>query len=194
MIIIFDTETNGLPKNWNAPTSDIENWPRLVQIAWQQFSDDGRKIAEHCYVVKPEGFEIPKEVSDINRITTERAHAEGLPLAYVMLTLWQAMLITDKLVAHNIAFDEKIIGAEFIRLGMQEAHDLVFRKDRICTMKETTTFCGIPGPRGMKWPKLSELHQTLFGTGFEGAHDALVDVAALSKCFFELKKRGIICA
>ena len=30
--LFFDTETTGLPANWQAPMSDLENWPRLVQI------------------------------------------------------------------------------------------------------------------------------------------------------------------
>ncbi len=33
-ILFIDTQTTGLPKNWNAPITDTKNWPRLVQIAW----------------------------------------------------------------------------------------------------------------------------------------------------------------
>ena len=33
MILFFDTETTGLPKNWKAPITDLENQPRLVQKA-----------------------------------------------------------------------------------------------------------------------------------------------------------------
>lgn len=192
MIIIFDTETSGLPKNWGAPTSDADNWPRMVQIAWQHYSDDGRKLAEHCYIIKPEGYEIPAEVAAIHRITTERAMSEGLPLEYVLGMFSHSMLVTDTLVAHNISFDEKILGAELMRAGMKETHDVLFEKKRVCTMHGSTAFCAIPSTRGHKWPKLVELHEKLFGTGFEGAHDAMADVEALSRCYFELKKRCII--
>ena len=44
MFTFFDTETTGLPKNFNAPLSDSENWPRMVQIAWQVHDDDGNLI------------------------------------------------------------------------------------------------------------------------------------------------------
>ena len=27
MIFFFDTETTGLPRNWKAPITDIDNWP-----------------------------------------------------------------------------------------------------------------------------------------------------------------------
>ena len=35
MYLIFDTETTGLPKRWDAPITDTDNWPRCIQIAWQ---------------------------------------------------------------------------------------------------------------------------------------------------------------
>ncbi len=44
MHIIFDTETVGLPKSWNAPFSDLENWPRMVQIAWMIFDENQKLI------------------------------------------------------------------------------------------------------------------------------------------------------
>lgn len=192
MIIIFDTETAGLPANWSEPASDGSNWPRMVQLAWQQYAEDGRKVSEHNYIIKPDGFTIPDEVAKINHITTERAEKEGVPLEYALGAFQHSMLLTHTLVAHNISFDERIVGSEMLRTGMKETHEQFFEKHRICTMLSTTDFCDLYGPRGKKWPKLSELHEKLFGHGFEGAHDALVDVEALAKCYFELRKRCII--
>lgn len=192
MIIIFDTETNGLPKNWKAPTTDIENWPRMIQIAWRHYADDGRKLAEHCYIIKPEGFTIPDNVAAINRITTERAEKEGVALEYALMMLSQSMSITHTLVAHNISFDEKIVGAELLRAGMKETHDILFEKNRVCTMMGTVEFCDLPGQYGKKWPKLQELYTKLFNEQFEGAHDALSDVEALSRCFFALREKGVL--
>jgi hypothetical protein len=57
-------------------------------------------------------------------------------------------------------------------------------------MMQSTEICHIPGPYGFKWPTLAQLHQELFQTTFEDAHDAGADVAACAKCFFELKRRG----
>ena len=44
MYLFFDTETTGLPKNWKAPITDLENWPRLVQLAWLVYDNIGNKI------------------------------------------------------------------------------------------------------------------------------------------------------
>ncbi len=92
-------------------------------------------------------------------------------------------------VAHNMSFDEMIIGAEFLRNKMVNSLDT---RNKICTMHSTTNFCKLDGPYGYKWPKLSELHYKLFSTGFEEAHDASVDITATAKCFWELRKRGEI--
>ena len=96
---------------------------------------------------------------------------------------------TKYVVAHNISFDEKIVGAEFIRNNMPTN---LFKKPRLCTMQASTDFCRIPGPYGYKWPKLSELHYKLFGEEFEEAHDAAADINATVRSFWEMKSRGII--
>src|ERR1019366_6380749 len=33
-ILVFDTETSDLPRDWHRPASDLDNWPHLLQIAW----------------------------------------------------------------------------------------------------------------------------------------------------------------
>ena len=59
-------------------------------------------------------------------------------------------------------------------------------------MQASTNYCGLPGKYGYKWPNLMELHKKLFGHGFEEAHNAAADINATSKCFWELKKLGVI--
>ena len=95
----------------------------------------------------------------------------------------------DFLVAHNMSFDEKIMGAEFLRNHMP---DSIASKKKICTMQSTTNFCAIDGPYGYKWPKLAELHFKLFRTSFDEAHNAAADIRATAKCFWELKRLGKI--
>jgi len=65
-------------------------------------------------------------------------------------------------------------------------------KNKICTMQSTTDYVAIPGNYGYKWPKLGELHQKLFGFGFEEAHNAAADINATAKCFWEAKRLGIL--
>ena len=189
--LFFDTETTGLPRNWNAAVDDLNNWPRLVQIAFE-FYKNGEKINNGNYIIKPEGFYISEETSNIHGITNERAQNEGMPLWMVLREFKNLVEQADFLVAHNMSFDEKIIGAEFLRLNMQNS---LAAKQTICTKEISTDFCKIPGPvgkDGYKWPKLSELHLKLFNEDFGDSHNAAADVSATAKCFWELRKRGVI--
>lgn len=187
MYLFFDTETTGLPRNWKAPVSDLNNWPRLVQLAYLYYDEQGNQIDSGDYIIKPEGFTIPTSVSKIHGITTERAIAEGCVLKAVLQGFNSLIDEAGVLVAHNMSFDEKILGAEFLRMEMKNP---IPAKQKICTMERTTNFCAIHGPYGYKWPKLSELHRKLFHCDFDEAHNAAVDITATAKCFWELQRMG----
>ncbi len=189
MYLFFDTETTGLPKSWKAPVSDLNNWPRLVQLAYLLFDMNGNKVSEGDFIIKPNGFTIPKEASKIHGITNEIANDEGKPIAEVLLDFNLLINESGFLVAHNMAFDEKIVGSEMLRNGFK---NVIPAKKKICTMQSTTNFCKINGPYGFKWPKLSELYQKLFNADFEDAHNAMVDITVTAKCFWELRKLGKI--
>ncbi len=189
MYLFFDTETTGLPRNWKAPITDLDNWPRMIQLAYQLSDGGGTRVSGGDFIIKPAGFTIPAEAARIHGITTERAQKEGEDLLAVLLEFQAAVGRADYLVAHNMSFDEKIVGAEFLRNNMP---DSLPAKRKICTMQSATDYCALPGPYGNKWPKLSELHDKLFQKGFEEAHNAAADVAATMKCFWELKRLGVI--
>ncbi len=189
LFVFFDTETTGLPKNWKAPISDVNNWPRLVQLAYILTNNNGEVIEKGDYIVKPEGFIIPEESSKIHRITNEKANKEGKSIDFILKKFESIIKKVDYIVAHNMAFDEKIIRAEFFRSNIET---LFSEKKKICTMEKTTNYCAINGPYGYKWPKLSELYYKLFERNFVEAHDAAIDIKATSECFWELKKRNII--
>lgn len=189
MYLFFDTETTGLPRRWNAPVTDVDNWPRLVQLAWMVCDRDGEIVAKADRLVQPQGFTIPPEVSRIHGITTRMAIEKGRPLKEVMEEFADRIDGVSALVGHNISFDECIVGAEFERLRMMTS---LFLKPKYCTMKSSVDYCKLPGKNGFKSPKLAELHEILFGKGFENAHNALADVEATARCFWELKKRGVV--
>ncbi len=189
MYLFFDTETTGLPRNWKAPVTDLNNWPRMIQIAWILCDNDGTRIESKDYIIKPENFKIPEDASRVHGITTERAIKEGEDLESVLTEFNELIERSDYIVAHNISFDEKILGAELLRKRIESNFS---RKKKLCTMKASTSYCGIPGPYGLKWPKLSELHIKLFGVDFEEAHDASVDINATEKCFWEMRRMRLI--
>ncbi|MEA3495351.1 MAG: 3'-5' exonuclease [Bacteroidota bacterium] len=189
MYLFFDTETTGLPRNYKAPIEDSDNWPRLVQIAWLLYDNDGNRIDGKEFIIKPEGFTIPIEASRVHGISTEKAISEGQDLNEILILFAKDIEKANSIVAHNISFDEKIVGAEFYR---KKVANKLFQKKRICTMKASTNFCRLPGRYGYKWPNLAELHTKLFGKSFEGAHDAAADINATAKCFWRLKELHVI--
>lgn len=189
MYLFFDTETTGLPTNWKAPVTNTANWPRLVQLAWLLYDQHGALLSSGDYIIRPEGFSISAEATKIHGITMDIARNKGVPLISVLDIFQDELQKSSILVAHNMSFDEKIVGAEFLRNKRPNHLD---GKRKICTMDCTTDYCALPGPYGYKWPKLQELHFKLFKTHFQEAHNAAVDIEMTAKCFWELKRLGVI--
>lgn len=191
MYLIFDTETTGLPKRFNAPVSDTDNWPRCIQIAWQLHDAMGNVIEHQDYLIQPEGFDIPYDSERIHGISSELAQQKGIPLADVAQKFTEVLSKAKFLVGQNVGFDVNIMGCEFFRLGIDNP---LPRLPVLDTCTETTAqLCQIPGGRGGKFklPTLTELHQFLFGRPFVEAHNATADVEATTRCFFELVRRNI---
>lgn len=187
--LFIDTETTGLPKRRNAPYSEVSNWPRLVQIAWTIVDDNGRELSAIERIVQPDGFTIPNEAANIHGITTEMARKDGVRLVEVLVEFSAALEQAKTVIAHNVDYDRPVIEAEFIRAGMK---CYLGSKGLICTKDSSTDYCKLPGRYGYKWPTLDELHRKLFDAPMGAAHNALVDVRACMKCFFELEERGVI--
>lgn len=191
MYLIFDTETTGLPRNYNAPITDTDNWPRCIQIAWQLHDEMGRLIEHQDYLVKPEGFNIPYDAERIHGISTELAAEQGIGLAEVLEKFNIALSKAKFVVGQNIGFDINIMGCEFHRFGVESTMASLPVLDT-CT-EITADLLKIPGGRGGKFklPTLTELHQYLFGVPFAEAHNATADVEATTRCFLELIRKGV---
>jgi DNA polymerase-3 subunit alpha len=186
MYLIFDTETTGLPKSWNAPITDTDNWPRCVQIAWQLHDEMGIVLEHNDFLIKPDNFNIPYDAERIHGISTELAEEQGISLDEGLQLFNDALEKTTFIVGQNLNFDLNIMGCEFHRLGVENKLTSLPILDT-CTEK-TAFMCQIPGGRGGKFklPTLTELHTHLFGAGFGEAHNATADVEATTRCFLEL--------
>lgn len=191
MYLIFDTETTGLPRNWAAPISDTDNWPRCIQIAWQLHDAMGNLIEHQDYLVKPEGFNIPYDAERIHGISTELAQAQGVPLLEVLEKFNAALSKAKFIVGQNVGFDVNIMGCEFYRLGVNSPMASMPVLDT-CT-EVTAELLKLPGGRGGKFklPTLTELHSYLFNVPFAEAHNATADVEATTRCFLELIRREV---
>ena len=193
MYLIFDTETTGLPRNWKAPLTDADNWPRCIQIAWQLHDEKGHCIAHEDYLILPVGFTIPYDSEKIHGISTALAEKNGIPLVEVLERFQVALKQCEFVGGHNVSFDLNIMGAEFLRL--QDTNPLEALPIIDTCTEETAALCRLPGGRGGKFklPTLGELYAHLFGTDFAEAHNATADVEATARCFFELfRKRQIL--
>jgi DNA polymerase-3 subunit alpha len=153
--LIFDTETTGLPKNWKAPLSDSENWPRCIQIAWQIHDFDGLIVSHEDYLIQPDGFTIPFDSEKVHGISTALAEDQGIPLLEVLDKFKLALNKVSYVVGHNISFDRNIVGAEFLRSNLSDELEDKSLVDT-CT-EETANLCRLPGGRGgkFKYPTLS---------------------------------------
>lgn len=184
MILFFDTETNGKPKDYKASMRDLDNWPRVIQLAWAVYSDTGDKLESACDLIRPDGWTIPVEKFWIdNGYSTEKNKVEGVPMSAALQSFASAARHCRAIVAHNIQFDYNVLGAEMLRYEVSVGRKL----EQYCTMEHGTNICKLPGYGGQyKWPSLAELHQHLLGEGFENAHDAMADVEACARCYFKM--------
>ncbi|MDY0088991.1 MAG: DNA polymerase III subunit alpha [Flavobacteriaceae bacterium] len=189
MYLIFDTETTGLPRNWNAPITDTDNWPRCVQIAWQLHDENGKLVENQDYLIKPDGFNIPFDSERIHGISTELASEQGIPLTEVLEKFNIALSKAKFVVGHNVGFDLNIMGCEFHRKSVETELNSKPLLDT-CT-EDTAELLKIPGGRGgrFKLPTLTELYQFLFNENFKEAHNATADVEATTRAFLELIRK-----
>ena len=196
-LIFFDTETNGLPKNWRASMSNVDNWPRVIQLSWLVADEHENILRKQNHIIYPDGWKVPEEKFWIdNGNNTGKCMVRGIPMNVAIdLFLWDYK-DCDAMISHNMEFDFNVLGAEMLRYGKKTDK----RATRLCTKELTTDLCKIPFGndrrpwmnKNYKWPSLAELHNFLFNKPFEGAHDAWNDVIALHDCFFELVKRNVI--
>jgi DNA polymerase-3 subunit epsilon len=200
-ILFFDTETNGLPLSKNALTSNVSNWPIIVQIAWQlwEFTNDKNKlIKSESHIIKPdESIVWNEESASIHGICKDRALREGEPRSDVLSAFVNDAENANVLCAHNIAFDKPVLKAEYLRMNASESFHW-WPTSEYCTMENTKNILKLPTKYSKSWdpyknPKLIELHKYLYGQDvhFEW-HSAAGDVECLVSCFHELVRRRIV--
>jgi DNA polymerase III epsilon subunit-like protein len=205
--IIVDTETNGLPANRYIPYTKTENWPAIVQIAWEvwdfQSKDDGVKLWNTSFLVKPPADLVWNEESAaIHGISRAVAERDGVAPEVAITALAAECRECDIIVIHNLAFDRNIIWAAAHRTTDPTiAAETWWPKHELCTMLGTVGICCIPSTSKFanakdpyKWPRLEELWTFLFPgvAAPQGLHDAGIDVRCLATCFAELYRRGVL--
>jgi len=190
MRLYFDTETTGIYQSKLPATHPSQ--PHLVQLAAILVDRDNRERASVNLIVKPDGYTIPKEASNVHGITTELALKYGVPLMVAVAAFTNLRALAEMLVAHNIQFDLGIMATAIHRTGRQPAHP--GPTTHVCTMELSTPILKLPptsrmiaaGFNKFKNPNLAECYRHFFDEELEGAHDAMVDVRGCMRVHNEL--------
>ena len=178
-VLLFDTETTGLPLKRQGYSKGPNNWPHIVSICWVILdSDTNEVLKEKYYVIYPERWTVPEQAAAIHGITTEKAIEEGYDLSVVMSEFLEEDY--DIMVAHNLEFDYNVIG-NAVQWDLGKEFQKI-EKPKYCTMELSKFVCKIPykSGGGCKPPKLSELYEYVFKREPVGAlHNALYDTMLL---------------
>lgn len=192
-VLIFDTETTGIPdRNW-AWDLDYEKYPHIVQLAWK-FGD-----VEESHIIRPDGWIIPDDVVEVHGITTDFALEHGESFAAVIDLFLHDCANAGLICGHNIHFDTGMVKANILRELGREFYDAynveaaLFKGKRIDTMLSTMKWVDARRIDGrLKFPNLGELYSRCFPGETFPAHDAMEDVKAVARCLPVIVDMGLV--
>jgi len=196
-VIVFDTETTGLPVDQNAPLTDSAKWPYIIQLSFMVFDTTTKEILEYSdsIIQLDSSVHISPESIAIHKITAERSQAEGIPIKHALAHLAENISEADIIIAHNLVFDKRMLMVEMYRNKMRSC---LYRDNlpipEYCTMKRTVELCQLPAINkktgevytNYKYPTLTELHNHLFCRKPRGTHNAIADVMICLRCYVML--------
>ena len=158
-VLVFDTETTGLPEGRNPSIFDTEKWPHVVQLSWILYDTDAQR---HCDIedllisTAPPSTAGSLAIHGISHTTCQR---KGIPIMDAIQQFDIALRSCDLVVGHNISFDKRMMMVEGIRnnyrLGFSNSSG---KKPEHCTMKSNVEFCAskqlVPMWEYLKYPQL----------------------------------------
>ncbi|MBT9393728.1 3'-5' exonuclease [Hymenobacter sp. NST-14] len=186
-LLFLDTETTGLPTSWNRPYARPRHWPAIAQLGWQVFTVEGQLIRQdQAYLRVPPG-RMTAAAEAVHGLTEAFLAQHGqAPAAVLARLLADLERYQPRVVGHFLRLDFHVIGAALAGAGLPNPLPGL---PQFCTMRITQDArLGSPG----RQLRLQELHQELFREALARQHDAAVDAAATARCFFELRRRGLI--
>lgn len=187
-ILVFDTETNGLPIKNTATINNTDNFPYILQLSYLIYDTENNLILKknNNYI---NNVEFKEEAYKINKITKDMIN-NGKNIKDVLNDFIEAIKISDLLIAHNYNFDKKIIMVECLRNKILYKFNYTIKnKNNFCTMMNTINLCKLPSQfSNYKYPKLDELHYYLFNEyiSCSNLHNSLIDCIFTIKCYMKL--------
>jgi DNA polymerase III epsilon subunit-like protein len=195
-VLVFDTETTGLPDGKNPSIYETQKWPHILQLSYIVYDSETNDIVtlEDDYISIGDNVVINQESQKIHNISRELLSAKGIPIQEALEKFNKFSEMSDLLVGHNVSFDKRMVIVEGIRNNIRmNIHDTY------CTMKNSVELCKIQrvwpnGDTYFKYPTLSELHEELFKKIPKNTHNALIDILICMRCFVKIELRKDICA
>lgn len=186
-LLFIDTEASGLPKKWNQPYFEKNNWPFSVQISWIIYNKAGEKVKQENFFIKENDFTIARSATKIHGITQTYLQENGIPRKEAMKMLSDDIgEYKPLIIGHFMEFDYHMMMVDFYRSGIENP---VKKEMTFCTMLATTHLVKNPA---VKYLRLGELYEALFNAPLTNQHHALADAKATARCFYELIRRGEI--
>lgn len=176
--LLFDTETTSLVGN---SVQSERHQPRIIEFYGHIIEPDGTIVEQLEFLCKPP-FAITEEITQITGIKNADLD-DAKPFSHYAHDVLALFAHADEMVAHNLPYDMFVTETELRRIHLWSPE--VYPKARTCTVEATEYIMGYR-------LSLTALHQHLFGEPFDGAHRAREDVAAMTRCFLELRRRDIV--
>lgn len=190
--LAFDTETTGFVLAKEKP--DHPGQPHLVELGCAVYDEDERERVTLNLIIKPDGWTVPSGASTVHGITTEMAHALGVPLVVALAAFSNLAKLATRHAGHNVDFDLKVMMAQFHRIGrpFPPMNPLCTKDlaDPITRLPPTARMVSAGFGHKTKPPTLTECTKILFDEGLVGAHGALTDARACARVLFEIERRS----
>lgn len=163
-IIVFDTETTGLPLHPNAP---LEKQPKIIELGAALVDFEGNVVDTFQQLLHP-GEDITDEITKITGITNDQLKDQP-KFVDVLPQLREFFGRGFAVFAHNLPFDKKLIMFDLQRAACE---DFPWPKTEYCTI-------GLHRAQWGRNMKLIELYERTLGKPLPQTHRALDDVQAL---------------
>jgi len=184
--LFFDTETSGIA---NFKKSFICKQPWVCQLG-MILSSQEKEYLKADFLIRSNGRIIEDQAKKVHGITESECNRYGISEKSACFLFLEALLACDTIVCHNVQFDKLLICHMLHNNGFKAEANYLNNFKYYCTMERGTELCKIPNPNprftNYKWPSLQELYNFLFGSDFEGAHDAMADIKATKTCYYKM--------
>ena len=205
-VLVFDTETTGLPQSKIISPDTLKLWPHIVQFSYVIYDTDANDIVVSSDDIVKVGKDvvISEGSIELHGITSEISQSKGSNIIEIIDVFCNHLKSVDVLVGHNVTFDIKMVKVELLRLiynDMSEdksrkyknnLYDLSNFQNVYCTLQNSIELCAIKtldkfGKEYNKYPKLVELHKYLFHSVPNNLHNSFNDILITLRCYIKME-------